>query len=824
MWRPRRWRDWPWASKLAILLTALAVVPLAVMVLYHGAVTRNELLAATRAQNLQQARSTAQAIERYLDGILADLRLAALSPLTVRYLAAAADGGGPTQGAEGGARATLADATRALGQAAELQGFDAISLTDRGGDVLLSTSPALQGRSYLTSKAFLDAVNGRSGFGEPRADPVDGRIFIHASAPVRRPDGEIVGVAIGRANLAALDSLVAADSNFAGRGEFGVLWDDRGIRLSQPAAPQLRFRPLAPLLEPEVQALAMDQRFGPRTRRLLTAPVVIEGLAEPSRWRFYDQDKGATLSARDARQGRLDAAVIPLRGKRWLYGVFTPEAGTLAALLRQTRRSLALALLTGALAMVLAVVAARWATGPLRLVRQTAQAIAAGDVSRRVGLHQGDEVGELAAAFDAMAAAVERQGDELRRHAEELEQTVEARTAALRASEAELRVLYAQAEEANRLKDEFLSTVSHELRTPLNAILGWTWLLAGGSLDRKGTERAIATVERNARAQGQIIDDLLDVSRIVTGKLLLTRRPVDLAEVIEATLDTVRPAADAKGIRLDLRLGAAPVLGDAARLQQVSWNLLSNAVKFTPVGGRVEVVVEPLQEAGAQGAKTVELRVSDSGSGIPAAFLPHVFDRFRQADSSSTRAHGGLGLGLAIVRHLIELHGGTVRAESPGEGQGATFRVHLPAAPAAEPSASHEAAPGKHVAADALRGLRVLVVDDEPDARDVIAVVLGRYGAEVQACDSADQGLALLESTSPDLLVADLGMPGRDGYDLIHDIRNGPHAHLPALALSAYAGEADRRRALAAGFQVHLAKPAAPEDLAAAVARLAGRD
>ena len=803
MWRPRPWRDWPWGSKLALLLAGLAVAPLAVVALYHGAVSRGELLAAARAQNLQQAQNTAAAIDRHLAGILADLRLAAASPLTVRYLTAPdADG------------AVAADGARALRQAVELQGFDAISLTDRGGDVRLSTSRTLLGRSYITAQAFLEAVAGRSGFGEPRADPSDGRIYIHVSAPVRRPGGEIVGTAVGRVTLAALDALVAADRNFAGRGEFGVLWDDRGIRLSQPDAPHLRFRPLAPLPETDVQALALDGRFGPQTRRLLAAPAVIEGVAEPSRWRFWDPVRGAVVSARDPRLGRLDAAVVPLQGKRWLYGIFTPEQRTLAALRRQTRGSLALALATGALALLLAVTAARWATGPLRLVGQAAQAIAAGDVSRRVGLDQRDEVGRLAASFDAMAAAVERQRDELRRHAEELEQTVAARTASLQASEAELRVLYGQAEEANRLKDDFLSTVSHELRTPLNAILGWTWLLGGGSLDGEARARAIATIERNARAQGQIIDDLLDVSRIVTGKLLLVRRPVVLAEVIEAALDAVRPAAAAKGIRLDLLLApGAAVQGDASRLQQVAWNLLSNAVKFTPAGGRVEVAVEPRGDQ-------VELRVSDTGAGIAAPFLPHVFDRFRQADSSSTRAHGGLGLGLAIVRHLVELHGGTVAAESPGPGRGATFRVRLPAADGAQAGAPEA---GEGLSTNALQGLRILVVDDEPDAREVIAAVLGSYGAEVRAGGSTDQGLALLESAPPDVLVADLGMPGRDGYDLIRTIRTGPHAALPALALSAYAGDADRRRALAAGYQVHLAKPALPEELAATVALLAGR-
>jgi CheY-like chemotaxis protein/nitrogen-specific signal transduction histidine kinase len=392
---------------------------------------------------------------------------------------------------------------------------------------------------------------------------------------------------------------------------------------------------------------------------------------------------------------------------------------------------------------------------------------------------------------------------------------------------AELRELYAReqelrqkAEEANRVKDEFLSTVSHELRTPLNAILGWTWLLSSGKLDDESRARAVATIERNARSQSQIIDDLLDVSRIITGKLRLQIEPVDLIQIIDAALDSIRPAADAKEIVIERRLdpGAAQAKGDPHRLQQIVWNLLSNAVKFTPRGGRVEVGL-------ARWRSQTEIRVTDTGMGISPAFLSHVFDRFRQADSSSTRSHGGLGLGLAIVRHLVELHGGTVDARSDGDGRGATFLVRLPV-PATTFTAAPEPAPARAALADVasqeLEGVNILLVDDEPDTREVMPAVLERFGARVSVAASAAEAMTLLQRSGADVLVADIGMPGEDGYSLIGRVRalTGSVRDLPAIALTAYAGEADRRRAMEAGFHLHLAKPVEPAELVSAVAAL----
>jgi PAS domain S-box-containing protein len=384
-----------------------------------------------------------------------------------------------------------------------------------------------------------------------------------------------------------------------------------------------------------------------------------------------------------------------------------------------------------------------------------------------------------------------------------------------------------EAEEANRGKDEFLAILSHELRTPLNAILGWSRLLSQRTLNREASTAAIESIERNAKVQSQLIEDLLDVSRIITGKLQLDVREVDLIPVIRAALSVVRPAAEAKGVRVQTQFDpkAGPVLGDANRVQQVVWNLLSNAIKFTPEGGRVEI---RLEQIGAQ----ARILVSDSGQGISPEFLPHVFERFRQADSTSKRTHGGLGLGLSIVRHLVELQGGTVRAESPGEGKGATFIVTLPVRAVkmkAQSPEKEELRVEFRVSSDgakSLKGLSILVVDDEADARALLTAVLSQEGADVTAVASVKEALAVLQQSKPDVLLSDIAMPGEDGYSLIHQVRTlegESGARIPAAALTAYAREKDRERVLSAGFQIHVTKPVEPSELVAAVASLVGR-
>ena len=385
---------------------------------------------------------------------------------------------------------------------------------------------------------------------------------------------------------------------------------------------------------------------------------------------------------------------------------------------------------------------------------------------------------------------------------------------------------YRDAQEANRMKDEFLATLSHELRTPLNAIVGWAHVLRGGPLDKAVVARAVDTIDRNARAQTQLISDILDVSRIVTGKLRLSVGPVELPLVVEAAVEAARPAAAAKDIRLDAQVEpVAPVSGDADRLQQVVGNLLSNAVKYTPKGGRVSVRLSRLETV-------AEIVVEDTGVGIAPEFLPRLFERFRQPESSTTRPHGGIGLGLAIVRHIVELHGGRVEAASGGRGQGASFRVSLPllgtrgSAVGVGPAATDlRALRGRAGVLPSLDGIRVLVVDDEKDARDVIVAILEQRGARTIEAGSVEEALARLEE-KPDVLVSDIGLPDEDGYSLMRRIRALPRERggaIPAAALTAYARTEDRMQALLAGFQIHVPKPVQPAELIAVVASLAAR-
>ncbi|MEG4628646.1 ATP-binding protein [Microcoleus sp. AR_TQ3_B6] len=447
----------------------------------------------------------------------------------------------------------------------------------------------------------------------------------------------------------------------------------------------------------------------------------------------------------------------------------------------------------------------------------------------------------LDAPSPAQLALTNQELEESRRRIQainvELEQRVQERTAQLEASNRtkdELlmreQIIRAEAEAANRAKDEFLSILSHELRTPLNAILGWSAMLRQRTLSQDKVLRALETIERNAKSQAQLIEDILDVSRIITGKLRLQVRPVNLVTVIESAIESVRLAAEAKSIRLQSVLDsqAGLLLGDANRLQQVVWNLLSNALKFTPKGGRVEIRLERVNSH-------AEITVSDTGPGISSEFLPFVFDRFRQHDSSTTRSYGGLGLGLAIVRQLVELHGGTVTVVSPGIGQGTTFTVTLPAMiiplPPSDPEPLNSIVETKPRvdASPSLEGLQILVVDDEADALELLNTILQNNGAEVIAVASVKQALTIIETAtdrSPDVLVSDIGMPDEDGYSLIRKLRQleaQRGGKLPAIALTAYARNDDRRQALLAGFQMHLTKPVDAAELVAVVASLTGR-
>lgn len=433
---------------------------------------------------------------------------------------------------------------------------------------------------------------------------------------------------------------------------------------------------------------------------------------------------------------------------------------------------------------------------------------------------------QVAAAYENARLYTEAQNhaDELRLEMAERKQAEDERAQMLVREQA----ARAEAELANRTKDEFLATLSHELRTPLTAILGWSHLLRKNKLDEPRLVHALETIERNARSQSQLIDDLLDVSRIITGKLQIEFDTVDLSTVIETATESVRPAFEAKEIDLQIAVEpGCPVVGDANRLQQIFWNLLSNAIKFTPKGGQVTITAHCRKSE-------VQIMVADTGMGINPEFLPYIFDRFRQADGSTTRAQGGLGLGLAIVRHLVDLHQGTVEVASDGEDRGTTFTVTLPIAATA---VAHLSGNGEAEELDAgdgqtagssrvLDGLRILVVDDDADTRDLVMTILTRCGGEVRCSGSADDALKAFQDWKPDLLVTDLGMPHEDGFSLIRKVRklrSKRAKQIPAVALTAYASDEDRSLVLSAGFQLHLSKPIEPERLITSIANALGR-
>lgn len=416
---------------------------------------------------------------------------------------------------------------------------------------------------------------------------------------------------------------------------------------------------------------------------------------------------------------------------------------------------------------------------------------------------------------------------EVREHLNQLDR-IQKQRAQLLESE---RIARGEAERISRMKDEFLATLSHELRTPLNAILGWAQIMQLNSRDPEDVKRGIEVIERNARAQSQIIEDLLDMSRIISGKVRLDVSPIDLAAVVYAAVDTARPTAEAKGVKLESfidPLHGVNFSGDANRLQQILWNLISNSIKFTPSGGTVQLHLQ-------RSASQVELLIADSGEGIRADFLPYLFDRFRQADATTTRKHGGLGLGLSIVKQLVELHGGTINAYSDGPGKGSQFRIVLPfkTTRANEPQAMGASRAREAAAAVALslqdcrerlHGVRILIVDDEADARLLVQRLLEDCDARVSSADSAAAAMAALSADRFDLLISDIGMPGEDGYAFIRRVRALPEeqgGNIPAIALTAYARQDDRTKALSAGFQQHLSKPIDANDLIVAVASVA---
>jgi signal transduction histidine kinase/ActR/RegA family two-component response regulator len=493
-----------------------------------------------------------------------------------------------------------------------------------------------------------------------------------------------------------------------------------------------------------------------------------------------------------------------------LWGRVQVGAATLAGLL----------LLAIAAAFTVAGRMQRAVTDPLLRLAETAKAVSGSrDYSLRAIPGSQDEIGVVVAAFNDMLDRITERTAELSRANNELQREVEER----RRVEAERTAALDRERDANRLKDEFLATLSHELRTPLNAVLGWTRVLRNMRAEPAMQARALESIERNAQAQARLIEDLLEVSRIVTGKLRLQVREIDLAMIVDAAVDIVQPAATAKQLEVSVQVGVRPAMtaGDPDRLQQVVWNLLSNAVKFTAPGGRVAVRLE--RDGGYR------LTVEDNGAGIDARFLPFVFEPFRQADGTASREHGGLGLGLAIAKQLVELHGGTIDARSAGKGTGAQFEVVLPSVivPAHEsPGRDRLMAARPPEAADPalLRNLRVLVVDDEEDARLLLQTALRQYGAEVSTASSVAEALAAIDRTAPAVILSDIGMPHEDGYAFMRRLRARPVSQggaIPAVAVTAYASESDRSAAHAAGYETHISKPFDPAEIARLVARLA---
>ena len=562
--------------------------------------------------------------------------------------------------------------------------------------------------------------------------------------------------------------------------------------------------------------------------------IVIARTLNPDRW--VGQRASPLLYAKSRETPEAAYRNIGLEGQ-WFYTAhsrsaisgWTVATGVPVADVERELRGSTIAMTTGAalmalLAVALALVFGRRIARPVSALAGAAAALERGEPPPPSTTSAIAEVADVTHAFDAAA------------------QRLRARETALRASEAESARLAAErarllnneraaredAEMANRLKDEFLATLSHELRTPLTAVLGWARMLRSGHGDEKSLERGLASIERNATAQAQLVDDLLDVSRIVSGKMRLDIRVVDLPAVVESAVEAVRPAASAKQIRLQTSLDplAGPVVGDPDRLQQIVWNLVSNSVKFTPREGQVQVRL-------ARSDAHVDIVVSDSGQGMAPDVVPHVFERFRQADSSSTRAHGGLGLGLALVKHLVELHGGSVAAQSAGLGQGATFAVRLPIrvdakrTPAADvPRRDGEATAATVSPNGSLEDVRLLFVDDEVDTLELFTQILADTGAAIFTATSVAEAMVQFEQRRPDVLICDIEMPGGDGYSLVRRVRGlaaDDGGAVPAVAVTAYGRAEDRLRLLAAGYDRYIAKPVEPSELVAVIVALAKR-
>jgi signal transduction histidine kinase/CheY-like chemotaxis protein len=720
------------------------------------------LLQQERGQLVRLADGYAASVRFYLEGARAMIETTAAAPGVRGALIAAPE-----------SREAAIDAARLRARLLLRHSsyFDDVAVIRADGTVALLEPAALERTQIRPDRGYAAWYRDvgrtrRPVISDLQFSPATRQPTVVIASPVHDLDGRYVGVLAGSLRLAELSRV--GRSGDMPLVASGFVTDRRGLVVAHQAASRYVEHQTDFSSTPPVRAALAGERGAGRYDD------EIERVAQIGAWVPLSEIGWAVVYEEPA-----EAAAAPLRALTW---TFTPLAAGLAVVLG-----------------VAGVVLARRVVRPIEELTAAAERSGA-DVPRfppRTG--RGTEV-------ERLARALGRMGDALRQRAAELERVV------------------GELEAASRAKDQFLATLSHELRTPLNAVYGWARMLRGPALDPAVTARAIAAIERNAAAQAQLINDLLDVSRIVTGKMQLDVRTVNVNDVVRGALETVRLAAEAKGIDLQTALDPHPALvrGDPARLQQVVWNLLVNAVKFTPREGRVRVSVH------APGAHAV-IMVRDTGQGITPDVLPHVFERFHQADSGSTRTHGGLGIGLALVRHLVELHGGSVRASSEGQDRGATFVVELPLA-TGDTVADGDRAPAavmKTPDETTLAGIDVLVVDDDADSLEMLATLLARQGASVRTCKSAAEGLDALLRRPPDVLLSDVEMPGTDGYGLIRQVRALPAESggmVPAAAITAYGRPDDRVKALAAGFTMHLPKPVDPDEVAAVVLTLARRD
>jgi signal transduction histidine kinase/ActR/RegA family two-component response regulator len=753
---------------VVVFLSASAAVLIA---LHFG---RDTILGRELDELLHLGDSYATAVRFYLDGARATMESTAPLPALTDALATVAQGADTAERTAALARARF----RAALIAAHSRTFDEVMLLSPDGRVVLLEPPEREQVQARPDRRFAawyrDVIaGGRTVISDLHLSPSSLEPTVVIATPVRDRSGRLVGIWAGALRLAELSRVGRAGD--VRHPAYGFVTDRRGLVVAHQAAP----------------------RFVQHQTDFSEAPGVRRALAG---------ERGVGRFVNPIERAEQLGAWVPLETTGWAVMYAEPVEAIAGPLRALTWKIVPLVVGMAALLGVAGLLVARRLVRPIEQLTQAAERLDTAVPQFAVSATAGSEVARLAQALNAMVAAISE------------------RDATLRQRTAELERLVGELESASRAKDQFLATLSHELRTPLNAVYGWARMLRSPSLDRPTTERAVAAIERNALAQAQLIDDLLDVSRIVTGKMRLDVTTVALDEVVQAALDTVRLAAEAKGVRLQVVLDprSGPVKGDAERLQQVVWNLLVNGIKFTPRGGRVQV---HLQRA----ASHAEIVVSDTGQGIPADVLPFVFERFRQADSGTTREHGGLGIGLALVRHLVELHGGTVHAHSDGEGKGAVFTVRLPlvAVEPARPEAARAPLSALPIAPSdlgaTLKGVRVLVVDDDADSLDLIAAVLSQQGAVVEARSSAARALEAFEQWRPDVVLADIEKPGEDGYSLIRRIRalSPAGGKVPAAAITAYGRTEDRVRALSAGFTTYLPKPVDPDELAAVVLTLA---